>query len=97
MTENQQENPAGSSEELKALCRKLDDTREMSVLALKASISSLAALEELLKTMGRSDFRSSIQQREHLQIATDHVRRGLQVLQDAIEEKVIAEDDDRAR
>ncbi len=70
-------------DEIAALRRELAETREVANVAVKAAISALAALEEVIiaATMGSG----VINRNTHLKTASEHVNKGNQVIGDALE------------
>ncbi len=70
-------------EEVAALRRELAETRELATVAVKAAISALAALEEVITA---AKMGSGVTNRwAHLDVAGEQVTKGNQVLRDAFE------------
>ncbi len=76
--------------EIEALHRDLASAQDLATVATKAAISALAALEQVLKEMRsprpKSAIRGLLDQFEPLDVAEDHVKRGLEVLRMAFED-----------
>jgi hypothetical protein len=70
-------------DEIVALRRELAETKEVANVAVKAAISALAALEEVIiaATMGSG----VVNRATHLKSASEHVNKGNQVIGDALE------------
>lgn len=71
--------------EVRRLRTELGETRELAILSVKASISALSALEQVLKMLGGSSPQDPWLKPAQWQSAKEHVAGGLAALKTFIE------------